>query len=302
MSGAPVIAAVGNFDGVHRGHQSLMRRVGEHARAHGAISGAVVFDPHPRRFFRPNDPPFLITTAAKRDELLRKAGAERVLSLKFDAALATLSPEAFVGEVLKERLGLAGVAVGADFRFGRDRAGDAAGFASICAAYGLSSFILEPLAEKGHSDKIGSTAIREAILLGEVDRAADMLGRPWSVSGVVEQGNRVGRTLGFPTANLRLGELIEPRRAVYAVRATIDGRAVDGVANFGRKPTVGSQAPLLEIHLFDFSGDLYGDEVEAEFIAFIRDEMKFDGLDSLKAQIAEDCATAKRLLQVARST
>jgi riboflavin kinase/FMN adenylyltransferase len=149
---------------------------------------------------------------------------------------------------------------------------------------------------KGHSDKIGSTAIREAILLGEVDRAADLLGRAWTVEGVVEQGNHVGRTLGFPTANLRLGDLIEPRRAVYAVRTQVDGRQVDGVANFGRKPTVGSQAPLLEVHLFDFNADLYGRDIEVAFISFIRDEMKFDSLDALRAQIALDCATARKLL------
>lgn len=291
-----VIAAIGNFDGVHKGHRALIARVGVLAKAQGGRSGAVVFDPHPRRFFRPTDPPFLITTAPMRDELLRAAGADTVLSLGFDGALARQSPEEFVRDTLKGRLGLAGAVVGADFRFGKDRRGDAQGLAALCGAHGLSATIIEPLAEAGHSDKIGSTAIREAILLGEMDRAAQMLGRVWSVRGVVETGRKLGRTLGFPTANMTLGEVIEPRRAVYAVRAAVGGRMIDGVANFGRKPTVGSQAPLLETYLFDFSGDLYGREIELFFIAFIRDEMKFDGLDALKAQIANDCDKARAIL------
>jgi len=296
VSGGSVIAAIGNFDGVHRGHRLLIARVASLAGESRLKTGAVVFDPHPRRYFRPNDPPFLITTAALRDQLLREAGVDEVISLKFDAALASQSPVEFVRDTLKGKLGLAGAVVGADFRFGKGREGDAAGLLSICASHGLLARVIEPLADKGHSDKIGSTAIREAILSGAMDRAADMLGRPWSVSGVVVAGNRVGRTLGFPTANLTLGDLIEPRRAVYAVRATLDGRRIDGVANFGRKPTVGSHATLLEVHLFEFSGDIYGREIKVDFIDFIRDEMKFDGLDALKAQIAADYAAARRIL------
>ncbi len=296
MSAAPLFAAIGNFDGVHRGHQALMRRVVSIVESKGARAGAVVFDPHPRRFFRPDDPPFLITTPSQRNHFLREAGAAAVLSVKFDATLAALSPDAFVGEVLKKRLALAGVAVGRDFRFGKGRVGDANSLAALCATHDLSAVVIDPVVEEGHSDKIGSTAIREAILSGAVDRAAAMLGRLWTVPGIVETGNRVGRTLGFPTANLTLGDLIEPRRGVYAVKARIDGASLDGVANFGRRPTVGSQAPLLEAHLFDFSGDLYGKEIEVSFVRFIRDEKKFDGLDALKAQIAEDCLAARRLL------
>lgn len=296
MSASPIIAAIGNFDGVHRGHRALLARVAEIAKERSAKPGAVVFDPHPRRYFRPNDPPFLITTPSMRNALLREAGASAVMPLAFDAALASLRPEEFVRDVLKVRLGLAGVAVGADFRFGAGRAGDAAGLASLCSASGLYAEILEPLAEKGHSDKIGSTAIREAILSGAVDRAADMLGRFWRVEGVIEAGNRVGRTLGFPTANMTLGELIELRRGVYAVRAEIDGERFKGVANFGRRPTVGAPSPLLEVHLFDFARDIYGRRANVDFIRFMRDEMKFSGLDALKAQIALDCEEARRIL------
>ena len=296
MSPSKLIAAIGNFDGVHRGHAALIGRVAAIAEREGAQTGAVVFDPHPRRFFRPADPPFLITTAAARDALLIAAGAHAVLPLRFDGAMASLSPEEFVRDVLGRRLGLSGVAVGGDFRFGAGRAGDADSMSKLCAAHGMTAHVMEPLAEKGHSDKIGSTAIREAILSGAVDRAADMLGRSWRVDGRVVEGNKVGRTLGFPTLNMTLGELIEPRRGVYAVRAQVDGDWFDGVANFGRRPTVGAPAPLLETHLFGFSRDIYGKTVSVDFIRFIRDEMKFSGLDALKTQIAEDCLSARRLL------
>lgn len=296
MSAAKLIAAIGNFDGVHRGHVALIERIAAIAGDSGAQSGAVVFDPHPRRYFRPADPPFLITGAATRNALLREAGAKFVLPLIFDSALAAMSPEEFVRDVLRRDLKLSGVAVGGDFRFGAGREGDAECLSRLCAIHEIAAYIIEPLAEKGHSDKIGSTAIREAILSGAVDRAAEMLGRAWRVDGIVEGGNKVGRTLGFPTANMTLGELIEPRRGVYAVRAKIGAETFDGVANFGRRPTVGAPAPLLETHLFGFSRDIYGEAVSVDFIRFIRDEMKFSGLSALKAQIADDSLAARRLL------
>jgi riboflavin kinase/FMN adenylyltransferase len=289
-------AAIGNFDGVHRGHRFLLDQTAAFARSIGGEPAAVVFDPHPRRYFRPNDPPFLITTAPARDQLLREAGAAEVYSLTFDKALSMLSPEDFVRDVLKGKLGLAGVVTGKDFRFGAGRAGDADSLAGLCRKLGVHAHIVEPLSDQQHTDKIGSTAIREALLSGAVDRAAAMLGRPWRVTGAVERGRQIGRTLGFATANLTLGELIEPRRAVYAVRATIDGRRYDGVANFGRKPTVGDVSPLLEVHLFDFSGDIYGQTIGVDFITFLRDEKKFDGLEALKTQIAADCIDARRKL------
>ena len=292
----PTYAAIGNFDGVHRGHRALLAHVMKFAAKAGARTGAVVFEPHPRRFFRPNDPPFLITTPQARDALLLAAGADAVFRLGFDKRLASSTPEEFVRDILKGELGLGGVAVGADFRFGAGRAGDAQSLERLCKSHGLAVEIIATLAEQGHSDKIGSTAIREAILSGAVDLAAHMLGRPWRVESVVEGGNRVGRTLGFPTANLTLGELIEPRRGVYAVRAHVGGEAYAGVANFGRRPTVGAPAPLLETHLFDFDRDIYGQVLAVEFVRFIRDEKKFSGLDALKAQIAEDCITAREML------
>jgi riboflavin kinase/FMN adenylyltransferase len=288
-------AAIGNFDGVHRGHQRLLAETIAFARSMNAPSGAVVFDPHPRRYFRPGDPSFLLTTSAQREKLLNAHGAERVMSLAFDASLAAMSPEQFVREILKGRLGLAGVVTGTDFRFGKGRSGDAEGLRALCEAAGMEALLVEPKRE-ADGEKIGSSAIRAALQSGDVLAAAAMLGRPWAVEGVVQSGQKLGRTLGFPTANMTLGDLVEPRRGVYAVSAIVDGGEHKGVANFGRRPTVGSPAPLLETHLFNFAGDLYGKTLEVRFVEFIRDEKKFDGLDALKAQIAADSRIAQRIL------
>lgn len=292
-----VVAAVGNFDGVHLGHQHLLARTCAFAERLGARPGAVVFDPHPRRFFRPEDPPFLLTTPARRNALLAEHGAETVMSLPFDGALAGLSPEAFVRDVLKGRLGLAGVVTGADFRFGKGRAGDGAALKALGEAAGLAVELVDVLSENPQAEKFGSSAARTALQAGEPERAATMLGRRWSVSGVVEEGQRLGRGLGFPTANITLGEVIEPRKGVYSTFATVRGETFPAVSNFGRRPTVGGGGPLLETHIFDFEGDIYGAEIEVAFVAFLRDERKFDGLDALKAQIAVDSAEARRILR-----
>lgn len=292
-----VVAAVGNFDGVHLGHQHLLSRTAAFADSLGARMGAVVFDPHPRRYFRPDDPPFLLTTPEKRNALLAAHGVKTVIALPFDKTLAALSPEAFVHDVLKARLGLCGVVTGADFRFGKGRAGDGAALRVLGEATGLAVDLVDVLAENLQAEKFGSSAVRAALRAGEPDRAAAMLGRRWSVCGMVEEGQRLGRGLGFPTANMTLGEVIEPRKGVYATWATVGDKVYPAVSNFGRRPTVGGAGPLLETHIFDFDGDLYGAEIEVSFVAFLRDERKFDGLDALKAQIAADSAEARRILQ-----
>ncbi|MEE2690606.1 MAG: bifunctional riboflavin kinase/FAD synthetase [Pseudomonadota bacterium] len=295
-AGKGAVAAIGNFDGVHRGHRFLIAETAKIARAEMAPVGVVVFDPHPRRFFQPDAPPFLLTMPERRDALLKEAGVDIVHSVRFDAALAAMTPEAFVRDVLKARLGLSGVVAGSEFRFGKGRSGDAAGLKRLCEAEGVSAHLVEPLADASHTEKIGSSAIRAALQNGAVREAAQMLGHPWTVGGLVEKGRELGRTIGFPTANLTLGELVEPRKGVYAVRATTGGKTYGAVANFGRRPTVGDSPPLLETYLFDFSGDLYGARLDVAFADFIRDEKKFDGLDTLKAQIAKDCEEARRLL------
>lgn len=295
VAGRKVVAAIGNFDGVHRGHQFLLQKTKAFAAEHGAELGVVLFEPHPRRYFRPDDPPFLLTTPKKRDALLRASGVQEIFTLTFDKALASMTPEQFIMGVLKDRLSLAGITAGADFHFGKDRAGDGAALKALGAQAGMAVKLIELLGDEGDG-KYGSSAVREALRSGSVKEAASMLGRLWSVGGRVEEGQRLGRTLGFPTANLTLGEIIEPRRGVYATRVRFDGKEYDAVSNFGRRPTVGSSAPLLEAHLFDFEGDLYGREIEVFFVEFLRDEKKFDGLDALKARIAADCVKAREIL------
>ncbi len=294
------VAAIGNFDGVHLGHQYLLEETRKIAEAAGAPTGAVVFDPHPRRFFRPDDPPFLLTTPEDRARLLRAHGADEVMTLSFDAALAALSPEDFVGDVLSGRLALSGVVTGSEFHFGRGRAGDVDALARLAVAAGLSAHRVAPIAANARKGgKISSSAVRAALKAGDVVEAERLLGRRWSVRGPVVEGRRLGRTIGFATANIELGALIEPRYGVYAVSAACRGSVFPAVANFGRKPTVGASSALLEAHLLDFEGDLYGETIEVAFAGFIRAERKFESIDALKTQIARDVAAARRYFAAA---
>jgi len=293
-----MIAAIGNFDGVHRGHQHLLNEAATFAKSHGAALGVVLFEPHPRHYFRPDDLPFLLTSTAQRDRLLRAHGVDKIFALTFDKTLANLLPKEFVESVLKHRLGLQGIIAGADFRFGAARAGDGEALKQIGGALGLNVQLASLLIEDNNeAEKLGSSAVREAIGAGDVVRAAYILGRRWSVIGHVKEGQKLGRTLGFATANITLGDYIAPRNGVYATLAIVDGQNYNAVSNYGRRPTVGSDAPLLETHLIDFDGDLYGKEVEVCFVDFIRDEKKFDGLEALQEQIAKDCAVAKNILR-----
>ena len=291
-----VIAAIGNFDGVHLGHQYLLRETKAFADQHDARAGVVLFEPHPRKYFRPDDAPFLLTTSEQRDAILRNHGAEEIFTLTFDNDLASLTPEAFVSDILKNQLGLAGVVTGADFRFGKGRAGDGAALQSLGDQAGLKVKLIDVLSDDAASEKFGSSAVRAALQDGDIKAVSHLLGRPWVVRGVAVEGQKLGRTLGFPTANMTLGDYIEPNRGVYAVRVTVDGATYPGVANFGRRPTVGADAPLLEAHLFNFEGDLYGKTLDVAFIDFLREERKFDGLDALKAQIEKDCEEARAML------
>lgn len=291
-----IVAAIGNFDGVHLGHQFLLEEAAQFARQHEAALGVVLFEPHPRRYFHPDDAPFLLTSSAQRDALLKECGVEEILVLTFDETMATKTAADFVSEVLKNQLSLNGIVAGADFHFGAGRAGDGAALEALGAKAGLAVKLVGLLDDDARDGKFGSSAVRDALQRGAVDEATKMLGRPWSVRGRVAIGNKVGRTIGFPTANMLLGDLVAPREGVYATRVSLDGKVYDAVSNYGRRPTVGADVPLLETFLFDFDGDLYGREIEVSFVAFMRDEMKFDGLDALKAQIAEDCVKARALL------
>jgi len=297
INDARPVAAIGNFDGVHRGHQYLLGETKKLAAKAGGETGVIVFDPHPRRFFRPDDPPFLLTTEGDRDWLLLGHGADFIRPLTFDAEMAALTPEAFVKDVLRDHLNLGGVVTGDEFQFGKNRSGDVNLLKKLCEQEGIAAHRVAPLAQKGHEEKIGSSAVRKALRDGDIKKAERLLGRRWPVTGEVEEGQKLGRTIGFPTANISLGELVEPKYGVYAVTVLMSNDdEYHAVANFGRKPTVGSDAPLLEVHLFDFDGDLYGRSIEVSFVDFIRPEQKFDGIEALQKQIAADAETAKKIL------
>lgn len=292
LRGATV--ALGNFDGVHRGHAHVLRA------AHGGrpeVPRAVLtFEPHPREVFRPDDPPFRLQTADERADALAALGVDLVVEIPFGPAFSELSAEAFVADVLHGGLGAAHLACGSDFAFGHRRGGDAAFLARRAEELGMGLTVVPPLADA--QGPISSSRIRRLLRDGYPERAAAELGRPWSVRGEVQHGDKRGRLLGFPTANVPLGRHLEPARGVYAVTARLPGgETVPGVANVGRRPTVaeGLQSRI-EAHLFDWSGDLYGQEVEVAFYAYLRPERKFEGLDALTRQIAEDARVAREAL------
>lgn len=293
------VAALGNFDGVHRGHRAVIETACAFAKSLEAPCAAAVFTPHPRQVFAPDGPPFLLMSDAQRVRALKAAGAEAVFHIPFSKDMAAMTPEAFVREVLAEGLGLRGVVTGADFCFGKDRSGNAEALKALGAQYGVAVKIADAVNLEDASGKISSTNVRNALRAGDAKTAAALLERPFAIEGEVSQGDQRGRLLGFPTANIALGDYLRPKFGVYAVRAHLpSGQSVPGVANLGSRPTVEGTEARLEAHLFDFSGDLYGQVLEVELIDFIRPEQKFDGLDALTAQIAADSATARELLGV----
>lgn len=285
--------ALGNFDGLHAGHRAVMEAA--RTAGHGAFSVAT-FEPPPRAYFRPGDPPFRILRPERRNALILAAGATHVFELPFNGEMAAMTDEQFVRQVLVEGLGVSHISVGFDFRFGRGRMGHAQRLASLGRALGFGVTIVEEVV--GHGAKASSTAIRQALMAGEPEVAADLLGSPWIADGVVEPGEKNGRTFGFPTANISLGELIHPKMGVYAVRLRIEGESEwrDGVANFGRTPTTGLRDPLLETFIFNFDREIYGQRVEVQLIAYQRPELKFPSLDAMIEQMHKDAAEARSIL------
>ncbi len=281
--------ALGNFDGVHAGHRAVI----EGAVAAGGSLGVATFEPPPRQFFRPDDPPFRIYRPARRNTRLTELGAKAVFELPFNADMAAMTDEDFARQVLKDGIGASHVTVGFDFRFGRGRMGDAGRLASLGRALGFGVTVIEKIEALGA--KASSTAIRESLIAGEPERAAEILGHDWVVDGVVEHGEKRGRTIGFPTANLHLGDLIHPRHGVYAVRARLAGEEAwrGGVANFGRTPTTGIRDPLLETFIFDFDGDIYGQQLEVALVRFLRPELKFDSIDDMVTRMHQDVKDAQ---------
>jgi riboflavin kinase/FMN adenylyltransferase len=294
------VVAIGNFDGVHPGHRAVLQRAGEVAQAAGAPLGVVTFEPHPRRFFQPAIPPFRLTPPPIKRRLIEAEGAALYYELAFDAAMASLTAEAFIEQVLLAGLGVRHVVVGAGFAFGKGRTGTVSVLEHVAGhKAGVGVTVVAPVTAADGALS-ASTRVRECLKRGEPERAAALLGRVWAIEGTVAKGDQRGRLLGFPTANLGLDDYLHPAFGVYAVRAGAYGNRasglLSGVANLGVRPTVDGARAQLEVHLFDFAGDLYGRTLAVELLSFIRPERKFESLDALKAQIAEDSARARSLL------
>lgn len=292
------VAAIGNFDGVHRGHRALADAVRAEAEAGGHPAVALTFEPHPRAFFRPDAPMFRLTGERAKEILFAHSGLDGLIVRRFDATLAGTSARAFVMNFLRDGLGLSGVVVGQDFHFGRAREGTPALLRELCREAGLTCRLVAPVALAGEEEPVSSSKIRTALAEGDVARANALLGYRWFVTAPVRHGDKRGRTLGYPTANLMLADCALAH-GIYAVRVRLpDGRLKDGVASYGRRPTFDDGAPLLEVNLFDFAGDLYGQELAVEFVGYIRGEERFASAEDLVARMHLDAAEARRLLMV----
>jgi riboflavin kinase/FMN adenylyltransferase len=293
MRGA--VLALGNFDGFHQGHQAVVGEAIRWARELGRPAVVATFDPHPVRLFKPDAPAFRLTTLDQRQDLFEAAGADAMLVLHFDRAMASMEAADWIEQVLGHQLGCAGVVTGEDFTFGKGRGGNPQVLREVGARVGLIGRTVGAV----HDDKgvVSSSRIRDALKLGECETAARLLTRPFAARGVVQHGGKLGRTIGFPTANINMNNYLRPRYGIYAVTGRMpDGRILPGAANMGVRPTFEPPIELLEPYFFDFSGDLYDQEIEVAFHHFLRPEAKFDSLDALVAQMRRDCDRARELL------
>jgi riboflavin kinase/FMN adenylyltransferase len=291
------VVAMGNFDGVHLGHRAVIAASLEMARLHGTLALAVTFEPHPRSFFSPHTPQFRLTDETGKLRLLAATGLAGAVVMTFDKHRAGTTAQDFIHHDLIERLGISGIAVGYDFHFGKGRVGSPSLLVSEAPRLGIEVDV------QAHVDieerPVSSSAIRMALAEGQIEDATAMLAGPWFVTGTVIHGEKRGRDLGYPTANIRLPASCGLRHGIYAVRVGRGAERLDGVASFGRRPTFDNGAPLLEVFLFDFKGDLYGTSLDVAFIAFIREELKFEGIEALVRQMDDDSARARAALAAA---
>ncbi|MBF6603447.1 MAG: bifunctional riboflavin kinase/FAD synthetase [Sphingorhabdus sp.] len=293
MRGA--IIALGNFDGFHKGHQAVVQAAIDWAKSENRPVIVATFDPHPVRHFKPDTPPFRLTTLDQRERLFTAAGADAMLVFEFDAQLAATTAEDFVEKLLVERFGAAGVVTGEDFTFGKGRAGNVDVMKELGAPLGLATETVSAVNDDG--DVVSSSRIRGALEEGDCETAARLLTRPFAIEGTVIHGDKNGRDLGFPTANVDMGHYLRPKYGIYAVKGRLpDGRVVNGAANLGIRPSFDPPKELLEPHFFDLDEDLYGQVIEVELHHFLRGEEKFDDLDALIVQMEKDCEQARLLL------
>lgn len=295
------VLAIGNFDGVHLGHQQVIADARALAEAKDAPLGVMLFDPHPQQFFAPDAPPFRLTRLVTRAALLADLGVDFTLALPFDAAMAACEAEDFITDILVGKLNVSAVCVGYDFCFGKGRKGNFAMLRDVGGEMGFETFATEAVLQPDSTNPFSSSAIRDFLRDGEPEKAAALMGHAFAIEAEVQTGDRRGHTIGFATANMPLDDYVLPKFGVYAVRADVldgdfAGQALRGVANLGLRPTVGTDKPRLESHFFDFDGDLYGANLRVSLLHFIRPEQKFDGLDALKAQIAKDSDKAREML------
>ena len=289
------IIALGNFDGFHKGHQAVVGAAIEWARAEGRPAVVATFSPHPMRYFQPDSPPFRLTRLDQRMALFAAAGADAMLVFHFDRTLAEMPAERWIEDIMARHLGAAGVVTGEDFTFGQRRGGNPELMRQRGAALGVRARTVGPVHDE--AGPISSSRIRKALQVGDCVEATRLLTRPFAVRGTVQHGDKLGRTIGYPTANLDLGGYLRPRYGIYAVTGLLpNGRVLPGAANVGIRPTFEPPKELLEPYFFDFSGDLYGQEIEVAFHAFLRPEAKFDSLDALTTQVARDCDEARAVL------
>jgi riboflavin kinase/FMN adenylyltransferase len=292
------VVALGNFDGFHLGHQAVVREAVEWARSEGRPAIVATFDPHPVRHFAPHVPPFRLTTLDQRQALFAAAGAGAMLVFHFDGALAETTAEDFVRRLLGERIGAAGVVTGEDFSFGKGRGGNVALLREVGADIGIAHRAVGPVMDGGRP--VSSSRIRDALKAGECEEATRLMTRPFTIRGEVIHGDKRGRELGYPTANMEMGPYLRPRFGIYAVVGRLPGGGeLKGAASLGIRPMFDPPKELLEPYFFDFSGELYGQEIEVELRHFLRPEMKFDMLGALQAQMAEDCEQARNILSAA---
>lgn len=288
--------ALGNFDGFHLGHQAVAGRAIARARAAGRPAIVATFDPHPVRHFKPDTPPFRLTTLDQRERLFAAAGADAMLVFRFDGELAALPARRFVEERLVGLFGVGGVVTGEDFTFGKGRDGNVEVMRALGAEHGFAVETVGPVEAEGAP--VSSSRIRDLLRAGQPQAAARLLTRPFAIEGVVQPGDRIGRTIGYPTANLPLAAYLRPAYGIYAVRARLaDGRVLPGAANLGIRPTFDPPKELLETYLFDFAEDLYGQSMEVALHAFLRPEEKFSSLDALVKQMDTDCNAARMVLE-----
>ena len=289
-----MVVAMGNFDGVHLGHRAVIDAALRMGLAHGKPAFAVTFEPHPRSYFSPNSPQFRLTGEASKLRLLAATGLAGAVVMTFDKRRAETTAQDFIHHDLIERLGISGIAVGYDFHFGKGRVGSPSLLVAEAPRLGIEVDV------QAHVDiaerPVSSSVIRMALAEGQIDEATAMLGGPWFINGEVVHGEKRGRDLGFPTANIRLDKNCSLKHGIYAVRVGLGEARIDGVASFGRRPTFDNGAPLLEVFLFDFKGDLYGQRLDVAFIAFLRDELKFDNIDALVRQMNDDSRLAREKL------